>query len=265
MTEARYISGTDYSYGYEVTDSGELICNNRTYQTTGFRVSNDIDVLADSFRITVRLTMNVENAEPEYLVPYALTEERWNALADMGPKAKWRKIQTFYKKVTPEKLSSLKNAEELIAMIPSVREQTMYVLKETLKDHQKRTLEEAFANLGYTPEDYLQDLQALDPEYLKQNTVSPITYTFRADSPVSWTQGPAGALLTLTDRLGSMVYRQYLAADPKPASSDSLPLAGRYEFNGIPYRVTLDSAEETEDQMTLVFTAVPEDEYGMIQ
>ena len=268
VSERLSILGDDYGYAYETGDSGELICTNRSFRSSGFQVDNDIDVTENGFRITVWMTMNVtpETIEPEYLVPPALTEERWEELKEQVQavrKVNWKKISAMYTKVTPDQLDSLENADELTALFPTIREQTLYVLKDGGRKDRQRDTGQILLQSGYTREDYDRDMQLVDMEYLAQHTEYPIVYTFRADTPVRWVHGPAGALLTLADRLGSTIYRRYAAADPKPESVESLALDGQYQFCGIPYRVTLDSATEEGEIITAVFTAVPEDEWGL--
>ena len=91
-----------------------------------------------------------------------------------------------------------------------------------------------------------------------------IPYSIHASAAdLLWSQRVTFALCELSDRLASLVYRGYTAADPKPGSVESLALSGQYIYEYIPYQVTLDSVQEEANRLTLVFTAVPEDEWGM--
>ena len=94
-------------------------------------------------------------------------------------------------------------------------------------------------------------------------------YSFHAGrSDILWSETAAVSLCFLADRLGSAVYQRYFAArhrmsDGEPEPVETLALAGRYEFEEIPYQVTLDSMQEEGAALTLTFSVVPEDEWGM--
>ena len=249
------IHGSLFYYGINKADD-QLVCNNDSYsKTTGFRFIGDILVRADSYRVTVCLELN-QVREPQYLIPPVLTGERYQEVI-IGNGIS----EEYYERVAPEDLPEREDREKLISRYPSVTGQPLYIL--ISNERNSRRLAQDLEGI-YTREDYEQDIQLMSRDYLLSISEFSLRYTFSAENPdIVWTSGPAAALCTLADQLGSAVYYRYASADPKPESVESLSLGGRYVFDYIPYQVSLDSVEEEDNRLTVVFTAVPEDEYGM--
>ena len=284
----RYEIKADYSYefvGRKKSDPLTLAFRNNSYsRTEGFQFDSDIQVLPDSYLLAVHLQMNyLKENVPEYLIPPVLTEERYaevfekNGIEATREKTvdsetslpKGKKIRgtvtvtvPMYEKVTPEDLPSREDAEELAARYPSIAEQPLYILPSSVREDDKKALQEKLEGL-YTMEDYWQDFQLVNASRWSKGK-SQLKYVIHSDNPdIRWIQGPAVALCTLSDRLGSAVYNRYASADPKPESVESLALGGSCLVADIPYQVSLVSVQEEGDELTVVFSVVPEDEYGM--
>lgn len=286
VRESTRIRDADYLYEYagrKKTDPSALVFSNRSQsRMEGFQFDSDIQVLDGRCLLTVRLQLNLlKEKVPEYVIPPVLTEERYaevigkngidvttEAYVETGelikgkiPK-KEKVTVSMYEKITPEDLPEREDAEKLTEKYPSVAEQPLYILSSLVNDDDKKALREKLEGI-YTLDDYWQDFELTNGSRWTKVRTSP-GYTIHSDNPdIRWTQGPALALCSLSDRLGSAVYYRYATADPKPESVESLGLDGRCEVIGIPWQVSLESVQEEGDELTVVFSVVPEGEYGM--
>ncbi len=266
---SRKIETSEYAYRVTTAEAGKLVCANNGFRSLGFRVTNDFRVLDDGYRLTLTLDMapDPDDRDPEirrYMVPRALTEERMTEISNRLAKTDRKKIQKAYTKVKPEKLDSREDRDQLLAYYPSLREQPLFILREEYSEtRNQEKLEGILRAAGYSAEEYEADRQLADMRSMAAATSFALTYIFRSDDPsLQWTAGTAGALCTLADHLASTVYRQYQTADPKPDSIESLPTQGSFTYEGITFNVALESIQEEEESLTLVFTVAPEDEWG---
>ena len=108
---------------------------------------------------SIRVDYAIGKIEKQYLIPQAITKERYDAFADQMKKSTKKKLSSNYALYEPEKLDSKKNKDEIIAMYPSVVEQPLYILKSDVKENGKKKVEEYFAEVGYSQEDYDLDMQ----------------------------------------------------------------------------------------------------------
>ncbi|MBQ4640368.1 MAG: hypothetical protein IJB69_07630 [Clostridia bacterium] len=108
---------------------------------------------------SIRVDYAIGKIEKQYLIPQAITKERYDAFADQMKKSTKKKLSSNYALYEPEKLDSKKNKDEIIAMYPSVVEQPLYILKSDVKENVKKKVEEYFAEVGYSQEDYDLDMQ----------------------------------------------------------------------------------------------------------
>lgn len=124
------------------------------FNSYGYSVENGIyDIEQGEDYIKVNYSLG--NVEKEYVIPPVITLddfEKWTA--EMEAKDK-ELVQQYYKKYNINKLSKKDNKEELIASYPIIQESIIYVLRDTTKENMRKKMEESFAAVGYTYEDYL--------------------------------------------------------------------------------------------------------------
>ncbi len=269
----RKIETSEFAYRVTAVETGKLACINSGFHSLGFWVTNDFSILDDGYRLTMTLDMapdpdNRDSDARKYIVPRALTEERMEEVKEQVKalsKADSKKLQAAYRKVEPKKLEKMADRDQLLAYYPSLREQTLYILKDTYtQTSDQEKLDSILQKAGYTMEDYEADQQLTDLRAISADVDFALTYTFSTDDPsLQWTAGTAGALCTLADHLASTVYRQYLTAEPRPEFIESLPIIGGFTYEGISFNVDLEFKREAEDgSVSLVFTVSPEDEWG---
>ena len=133
---------------------GEVGLNNYTYS-----ISNQNYTIEQTEDGKIRVNYTVGKIERVYLIPTAITKERFDAFAEKMSKSDKKRVANFYSLYSPEKLDKVKNKEEIIANYPEVLNQPVYVLKSDTKANNKKKAEGYFAGAGYTQEDYELDMQ----------------------------------------------------------------------------------------------------------
>lgn len=124
------------------------------FNSYGYSVENgiyDIETGADYIRVNYSLG----DVEKEYVIPPVITLEDFEKWTDAMEAKDKELVQQYYKKYNINKLSKKDNKEELIASYPIIQESIIYILRDTTKENMKKKMEESFAAVGYTYEDYL--------------------------------------------------------------------------------------------------------------
>jgi hypothetical protein len=131
-----------------------------------------------SIRVNYSLGKNVGR---RYIMPSAITKERYTAFQEKMSKKQKSKIGNYYSQYDPAKLDSKSNKDEIIAMYPSVTEQTLYIMKSDLNTTQKEEIESIFKELGYTEEDYAIDQELLANEVGHSGPVFNVSVIYRLE------------------------------------------------------------------------------------
>ena len=130
------------------TSGGEVSLNNYTYA-----IQNQSYLLKQQDDGSIRVDYTVGQIERSFLLPQAITKERYTAFTDKMSKATKKKLASNYTLVEPEKLDKKENKAELMEMYPSVTEQALYILKSETSTNNKEKIEGYFEEAGYTQED----------------------------------------------------------------------------------------------------------------
>ena len=136
------------------TSAGTVDLNNYKYSIEGgnYQITQQDDG-------SIRVDYAIGKIEKVYIIPSAITKERFDAFcANMG-KSTQKKLKSNYTLYEPEKLDSKKNKDEIIALYPSVTEQALYVLKSDTSENNKKKIQDYFAEGGYNQEEYEIDQQ----------------------------------------------------------------------------------------------------------
>lgn len=105
----------------------------------------------------IKVYYSIGNVEKEFIIPAVIEEDRMNAVLEAVDVNARMIINDYYKKYDLNKLGKKDNREELLARFPSLEQGAIYALRDTTKDNMKKKLEEIFAGVGYTYEEYLED------------------------------------------------------------------------------------------------------------
>ena len=137
------------------TSGGEVSMNNYTYSIQN--QTYDIQKPDDQ---TIRVDYAVGQIERIFLIPTAITKDRYTEITDRMSKSTKKKLASNYTLIEPEKLDKRADKDELIENYPSITEQALYILKSDTSTNNKGKIEQYFEEAGYTQEDYEID-QAL--------------------------------------------------------------------------------------------------------
>lgn len=136
------------------TSSGTIDMDNYKYSIEDKLFT--IDRLEDG---SVKVNYTVGKVEKKYIIPTAITVDRYKAFLEaMGSKNEL-KVKSYYTLYEPDKLDSKKNKDEIIANYPEVLNQALYILKSDTSETNKKKIEGYFSEGGYTQEDYELDQQ----------------------------------------------------------------------------------------------------------
>ena len=122
-----------------------------------------------------------KNAGKKYLIPNAITKERYDAFMANLEKKQQKKVGNYYSLYEPKKLDKKSNKEEIIALYPSVTEQALYIMKSDLDNTKKLDCESLFAAAGYTEEDYAIDQELMAGEKDIAGPVFDISIIYRLE------------------------------------------------------------------------------------
>ncbi len=122
-----------------------------------------------------------KNAGKKYLIPNAITKERYTEFLNKLEKKQQKKLGNYYSLWDPAKLDSKKNKDEIIALYPSVVEQALYIMKSDLDTTKKTDAESLLAAAGYTEEDYNLDLELMAGEKEHSGPVFNISVIYRLE------------------------------------------------------------------------------------
>ena len=133
---------------------GEIEFNNYTYsimnQTFDLRKEDDG---------SIRVDYAIGKIEKKYLIPNAITVERYKQFTDAMSKKGKKQVSSVYTLVEPDKLDKKDNKAEILEMYPSAADQALYIIKSDTKSNNKEKIEVFFKEAGYTEEEYEIDQQ----------------------------------------------------------------------------------------------------------
>ena len=107
---------------------------------------------------TIRVDYAIGKIDRIYLIPKAITKERYTSFTDKMENKDRKKLSNYYSLYEPDKLDKKTNKDEIIAQYPSVTEQALYILKD-VDTKGKEAAEKYFASAGYTEEDLAIDAE----------------------------------------------------------------------------------------------------------
>ncbi|MBR6220765.1 MAG: hypothetical protein IKQ80_09380 [Clostridia bacterium] len=156
--------------------SGVIDFNNYAYS-----IKNGTYSVSQPDENTVSVTYSVGKIEKVYLLPVATTVERFTAFTDAMSKKDAKKAKGVYTLYKPDKVATLDNRDELLALYPALAEQELYVLKADTSENNKAKTAGYFEAAGYTQEDYELDQQWVAGAKENDSPVFNVTVNYRLE------------------------------------------------------------------------------------
>lgn len=105
----------------------------------------------------VKVYYSIGNVEKEYVIPPVITKENFDKWISLMEDKDASLVKEYYKKYDINKLGKKDNKEELVANYPIIEDSVIYVLRDTVKENTRKTMQGIFEAAGYTYEDYVTD------------------------------------------------------------------------------------------------------------
>lgn len=123
----------------------------------------------------------IGNIDRVYYIPVAVPESRMLEFYDQLDKSGQRKVGQYYKKYDINKLSSSDNKSDLLDKYPELASEPIYELRDTTKPYLKVQLEEMFGAVGYTQQDYEEDIARYNTTSSEEKPVYNVTIRYELD------------------------------------------------------------------------------------
>ena len=158
------------------TSGGEVELNNFTYsiQNQNYQINRGEDG-------SIRVDYAIGKIEKKYIVPYAMTVERYEQFTGQMSKKNKKQVSSNYSLYEPDKLNKKENKDEIIARYPSVTEQALYILKSDTSSTNKGKIEGLFAGVGYNEEEYAIDMELVAEAQSNNGPIFNASVVYRLD------------------------------------------------------------------------------------
>lgn len=147
-----------------------------------FSVANGIyEVEASDDEIRVLYTIG--KVKKTYFIPMAVPESRMKEFYDQMERSYQKKLDDYYRRYDINNLLATDDKSDLLSKYPDLENERIYVLRESSssKEFIMRQIEEMFASVGYTEEDYYEDLARYDAANSSDKVVINLTVVYRLD------------------------------------------------------------------------------------
>lgn len=153
------------------------------YNNYQYAIENGNYVIEPQEDGSIDVIYSVGKIEKVFMLPSAITVERFQGFLDEMAKAKANRVKKAYSQYTPEKVAGMKEDERtaLLARFPEAANQPLYVLLDSTTENNKESIAEIFAKAGYTQEDYDLDMQLVAGAAKNENPVFNVTMSYRLD------------------------------------------------------------------------------------
>ncbi|MBR1820625.1 MAG: hypothetical protein IJ769_03275 [Clostridia bacterium] len=156
--------------------SGVIDFNNYAYS-----IQNGTYSVSQPDPDTVSVRYSVGKIEKIYLLPNAITVERFTAFTDAMGKKDAKKVKGVYTLYKPDKVAQADNRDELLALYPELENQELYVLKSDTSENNKAKIAGYFESVNYTQEDFELDQQLVAGSSENSGPVFNVTVNYRLE------------------------------------------------------------------------------------
>ncbi len=155
---------------------GEIEFNNYTYS-----IQNQTYKLAQQEDGSIRVDYAIGKIEKNYMIPNAITVERYKQFTDAMSKKGKKQVSSVYTLVEPDKLDKKENKDEILELYPSAAEQALYIIKSDTKATNKEKIQGFFEEAGYTQEEFDIDQQNVAGTKSNNGPVFNVSVIYRLD------------------------------------------------------------------------------------
>lgn len=154
--------------------------NSMTLDSYGYSVSKGLYTY-EKVDNGINVMYTLGNIERTYVIPIAVPESRMNVFLDHMDQSSKRKIDEYYRRYDINNLRATDDKAALLEQYPDLETERVYVLRDTIKEYLKIQLEDMFAAVGYTQEDYEEDTARYEHESVSEKPIYNVTIQYRLD------------------------------------------------------------------------------------
>lgn len=150
-----------------------------TYDTQSYSVENGIYEI-ETGEDYVKVLYSLGKVEKEYTIPLATKASELEGYLGQMDKKKADYAKQFYKKLELSKLKK-DEKEEYLEKYPILETETIYILRDSAKESNKKTMQKYFEEVGYTYEKYLEDKELADFESTNDKPIFNVSVIYRLE------------------------------------------------------------------------------------
>lgn len=126
------------------------------YDSYSFSVANGIyEITYDENSIQIDFSLG--KVKKTFVVPPVITEEDWNKFVGQMAEKDATMVRDYFKKYDINNLGKNDDKEQLLKDYPVLENSVIYVFRKTTKEGTAKGIQDRFAAVGYTYEDYVHD------------------------------------------------------------------------------------------------------------
>ncbi|MBQ8799101.1 MAG: hypothetical protein IJZ55_06010 [Lachnospiraceae bacterium] len=107
---------------------------------------------------TIKVNYSLGKVARTFVIPPSVPDARMMEWYDKLDRSMQKKVENYYRKIDINSLLPTDDKAALLEQYPDLETTCVWEMRAATKDHQKETLQEAFAAIGYTQEEYEKDL-----------------------------------------------------------------------------------------------------------
>ncbi len=128
------------------------------FNTFEHSITNGLYTLEMPDANTVKVNYSIGKVSKKFIIPPSVPEARMMEWYEKLDRSIQKRIDNAYRKIDINDLLATDDKSELLAKYPDLETTCVYEMRSATKDHVKEKLEAAFAEVGYTEEEYEKDL-----------------------------------------------------------------------------------------------------------
>lgn len=146
----------------EYSNVSELLVNLNTFEHSvniGTAAGTGIYTLEKLDANTIKVNYSIGKVSRTFIIPPSVPDARMMEWYEKLDRSMQKKVENYYRKIDINNLLATDDKNELLAKYPDLETTCVWEMRSATKDHQKETLQTAFAEIGYTEEEYNKDLE----------------------------------------------------------------------------------------------------------
>ncbi len=130
---------------------------------------------------SIKVNYSIGKVSKKFIIPPSVPDARMMEWYEKLDRSMQKKVDSYYRRIDINDLLATDDKGELLAKYPDLETTCVWEIRSATKDHMKATLEKAFAEIGYTEEEYEKDLQIYAASNDANKKVYNLSVVYRLD------------------------------------------------------------------------------------